>query len=90
MLLRFLTSRIATIRSAANQQIRLGLVLEEKRTAPSMPKSESEWIGILGRTAKNEFDVSVGTNETIMVSESQCQFDVTSDTRCAERTEFKL
>ena len=34
VLLRFWTSRIATIRSAAKQQTRLGLVLEEKVTAP--------------------------------------------------------
>ena len=42
------------------------------------------WIGILTRTAENEFDGSVGTNEIIMVSESQCRFDITSDTRSAE------
>ena len=40
VLLRFWTSRIATIRSAANQQTRLGLVLEENLAAPSLPKSE--------------------------------------------------
>ena len=38
--LRFWTSRIATIRGAANQQTRLGLVLEEKVTAPSVPESD--------------------------------------------------
>ena len=41
VLLRFWTSRIATIRSAANQQTKLGLVLEEKVTAPSVPKSDN-------------------------------------------------
>ena len=41
VLLRFCTSRIATIRSAANQQTKLGLVLEEKVTAPSVPKSDN-------------------------------------------------
>ena len=41
VLLRFWTSRIATIRSAANQQTRLGLVLEEEVTAPSVPKSDN-------------------------------------------------
>ena len=41
MLLRFWTSRLATIRSAANQQTKLGLVLEEKVIAPSVPKSDS-------------------------------------------------
>ena len=34
VLLRFWTTRIATIRSASNQQTKLGLVLEEKVTAP--------------------------------------------------------
>ena len=41
VLLRFWTSRIATIRSAASQQAKLGLVLEEKVTAPSVPKSDN-------------------------------------------------
>ena len=41
MLLRFWTSRIATIRNAANQQVKLGLVLQKKVTAPSVPKSDS-------------------------------------------------
>ena len=41
MLLRFWTSRIATIRSVSKQQTRLGLVLEEKVTAPSVPKSDN-------------------------------------------------
>ena len=41
VLLRFWTSIIATIRSAANQQTKLGLVLEEKVTAPSVPKSDN-------------------------------------------------
>ena len=36
---RFWTSRIATIKSAANQQAKLGLVLEEKMAAPSVPES---------------------------------------------------
>ena len=40
MLLRFWTSRIATIRSAPNQQAKLGLVLGEKVTAPSVPESD--------------------------------------------------
>ena len=38
VLLSFWTSRIATIRRATNQQTKLGLVLEEKVTAPSVPK----------------------------------------------------
>ena len=40
VLLRFWTSRIATIRSAANRQTRLGLVLEEKVAAPSVLKPD--------------------------------------------------
>ena len=40
VLLRFWKSVIATISSAAKQQTRLGLVLEEKVAAPSVPKSD--------------------------------------------------
>ena len=40
VLLRFWTSRIATIRSAANPQTKLGLVLEEKVATPSVPESD--------------------------------------------------
>ena len=40
VLLRFWTSRIARIRSATNQQAKLGLVLEEKLTTPSVPESD--------------------------------------------------
>ena len=40
VVLRFWTSRIATIRSAANPQAKLGLVLEEKVAAPSVPESD--------------------------------------------------
>ena len=41
VLLRFWMSRIATIRSAANQRTKLGLVLEENVTAPSVPKLDN-------------------------------------------------
>ena len=41
VLLRFWTSSIATIRSAANQRTKLGIVLEENVTAPSVPKSDN-------------------------------------------------
>ena len=41
VLLRFWTSRIETIRSAANQQAKLVLVLEEKVTAHSVPKLDN-------------------------------------------------
>ena len=40
VLLRFWTSRIATIKSAANPQTKLGPVLEEKVAAPSVPESD--------------------------------------------------
>ena len=40
VLLRFWTSRIVTIKSATNPQTKLGLVLEEEVTAPSVPKSD--------------------------------------------------
>ena len=40
VLLRFWTSRIATIKSAAYPRTKLGLVLEEKVTAPSVLKSD--------------------------------------------------
>ena len=40
VLLRFWTSRIATIKGATNPQTKLGLILEEKVTAPSVPKSD--------------------------------------------------
>ena len=43
VLLRFWTSRIATTRSAANQQTKLGFVLDEKVIAPSVPKSDN-WV----------------------------------------------
>ena len=41
VLLSFWLSRIAKIRSSANQQAKLGLVSEEKVTATSMPKSDN-------------------------------------------------
>ena len=40
MLLSFWTSKIVTIKSAVNPQTKLGLVLEEKVNAPSVPKSD--------------------------------------------------
>ena len=40
VLMRFWTSRIALIRSTANPQTKLGLVLEEKVAAPSVPESD--------------------------------------------------
>ena len=40
VLLRIWTSRIATIKSAANPQTKLGLVLEEKVAAPFVPESD--------------------------------------------------
>ena len=40
-LIRFWWSRIATKRTLASQQAKLRLVLEEKLTAPSVPKSDN-------------------------------------------------
>ena len=40
VLLRLWTSRIVTVKSANNPQTKLGLVLEEEVTAPSVPKSD--------------------------------------------------
>ena len=40
VLLRFWTSKMITIKSATNPQTKLGLVLEEEVTAPSVPKSD--------------------------------------------------
>ena len=40
VLLRFWMSRIVTIKSATNPQNKLGLILEEEVTAPSVPKSD--------------------------------------------------
>ena len=48
LLLRFWLSGIATIRSAANQQVKLGNVLEEKLTAPSVPKFDNRVESGLG------------------------------------------
>ena len=57
VLLRFWTSRIATIRNAANQQVKLGLVLEKKGECTFSAKilqPSRIWIGILGRITKDE------------------------------------
>ena len=43
VLLRFWMSRIVTIKSATNPQNKLGLILEEEVTAPSVPKSKKDW-----------------------------------------------
>ena len=41
VLLRFWTTRIVTIKSAVNQQAKLGLVMGETMTSPSVPKSDN-------------------------------------------------
>ena len=75
MLLRFWTSRIATIRSAASQQAKLGLVLEEKVTAPLVPNLDNRvefGLEFSDEPLRTSLMVGrVGTDETIMVSESQ-------------------
>ena len=42
VLLRSWSSSISKIRSIANQQVKLGLVLEEKVTTSSIPKSDNQ------------------------------------------------
>ena len=41
-LIRFLLSRMPTIRNIASQQIKLRLVLDEKLTVPSIPKFDTK------------------------------------------------
>ena len=48
VLQRFWTSRIVTIKSVNNPQAKLGLVLEEEVTAPSVPKSDKRVEFVLG------------------------------------------
>ena len=43
VLLRFWISRFVTIKSATNPQTKLGLVLEEEVTAPSVQNPTNEW-----------------------------------------------
>ena len=52
VLLRFWTARIVTIKSATNQQTKLGLVSEEEVTAPSVPKSDKRVEFGLGFSAE--------------------------------------
>ena len=47
-MLRFWMSRIVTIKSATNPQIKMGLILEEEVTAPSVPKSDKRVEFVLG------------------------------------------
>ena len=54
VLLRFWTSRIATIKNSVNQQVKLGFVLEEKVTAPSVPKSDNRVEFGLGFSDKTQ------------------------------------
>ena len=71
MLLGSWTSRIATVRSAAIQQTKLGLVLEEKVTAPSVPKSDNRVEFVLGfsdEQLRTKLNGGMGTDETIMLS----------------------
>ena len=43
VLLKIWLSRKSTKKCIASQQVKLGLVLEEKVTAPSIPKPDSDW-----------------------------------------------
>ena len=70
VLLRFWTSRIATIRSDTNPQTKLGLFLEEKVDTPSVPESDKRvefGLGFSDELLRTSLMV-VGTDETIMVS----------------------
>ena len=88
VLLRFWTSRIATIRSAANQQTKLGLDLEEKVTAPSLPKS------------KNRVEFGLGFSDELLrtslmvvwelMKQSWCQSPKADSILRAEGTELRL
>ena len=82
MLLRFWTSRIATIRSAANQQTRLGLVLEEKVTAPLLPKSD------------NRVEFGLGCSDKVLRTSLMVLWELMKQSWCpspnAEGTEFRL
>ena len=57
MFLRFLLSRISTIRSTASQQVKLGFLMEEKVTAPSMPKSDHRIEFGLGFSDKSSWEM---------------------------------
>ena len=71
MLLRFWTSRIATVRSSTNQQTKLGLVLEEKVTAPPLPKSDNRVEFGLGqaktRNRRRSSFASGGVTEKVLM-----------------------
>ena len=70
MLLRFWTSRIARIRSAANQQTKLGVVLEEKVTAPLMPKSD------------NGVEFGLGFSDAMLRTSLMAEWELTEPSWC--------
>ena len=75
MLLRFLSLGISTTRSIASRQVKLGLVLEENVTAPSIPKSDNRvefGLGFVRRVTENEPDGGVEINEIFFVPEYKC------------------
>ena len=82
VLLRFWSSRIATIRSAANQQTQLGLVLEEKVTASSMLKSD------------NRVEFELGFSDELLRTSLMVVWELLKpswcNTGCAEKIEFRL
>ena len=70
VLLRFWTSTKATIRSAANQQTALGLVLEENVFAPSVPKSD------------NRVEFGLGLSDKILRTSSMVVWELIKPSWC--------
>ena len=70
VLLRFWTSINATIRSAANQQTELGLVIEESVTAPSVPKSD------------NRVEFGLGLSDKILRTSSMVVWELIKPSWC--------
>ena len=82
VLLRVWTSRIATIRIAANQHSKLGLVLEEKVTAPSVRKSD------------NRVEFRLGFSDELLRTSLMVVWELMKPLWCpspsADRTELRL
>ena len=90
VLLRFWTSRIATIRSAANRQTRLGLVLEEKTTAPSVPEPDKRVEFGLGFSDELLRTSLMVVWELMRPSWCPSPNAESCNTRCTEGTNFRL
>ena len=87
---RFWVSRISAIRSIASQQVMLGLFLEEKVTAPSLPKSDNRVeFGLFFSGELLRIILMVVRHQSIMVFKSKCGFDIASDARHAKVVESR-